>query len=380
MKVILIDDERPALLQLETLLQETPDIEITGKFLSAQEGLDYLAHEQVDIVFLDIGMPEMNGLTAAEYIQQIDINIRIVFITAYAEYAIEAFELHALDYLLKPVDPIRFSKTLNRIKAYFPTGERITENLSNPELEVICFKRLALSAIIDPEGKMKWRTAKIKELFAFLIHHKRKWVARDLLIEAIWPQFTPDKAMIHLHTSIYQIRKIIKLSGLQATLEFSLESYRLNADNLTTDVELFESRLNDMESLKIMNESQWRQSDFLLKLYKGHYFEEEDYTWAKSKRMQLLQQYMKLTLHTAEYELENGHERQAIRRLVEAYEKEPYSEELALLMMSGLGKLQDYKSLKRFYESFVRLLRNELDIEPQPETLEHYEHLMLSGR
>ncbi|SFL93351.1 Two-component response regulator, SAPR family, consists of REC, wHTH and BTAD domains [Paenibacillus sp. 1_12] len=380
MKAILIDDERPALRQLEQLLQGVEGIQITGKFLSAQEGLDHLAKEQTDVVFLDIGMPEMNGLTAAEYIQQIDSNIRIVYITAYAQYALEAFELHALDYLLKPVDPIRFSKTLNRIRTYFPAKEPVVEKPAVQEPIVFCFQNLTLSTRIDPDGKVKWRTSKTKELFAFLIHHKGNRITKDLLIEEIWPQFAPDKAMIHLHTSIYQIRKIIKQSGLPATLDFSLESYRLNADGLMTDVDIFESSIAQVEAQDTLNESQWRQADLALKLYTGHYLDEQDYSWAKSRRSQLLQRYLSLTLRTAEYELATGRERQAIGRLEKAQEKEPYSEELVELFMIGLAKLNHYTALQNLYESFVNLLRIELDIEPQPQTRERYERLMLDDK
>ncbi|MEK3719507.1 response regulator [Paenibacillus sp. FSL H8-0034] len=376
MKAILIDDERPALRQLEQLLQDVNGIQVTGKFLSAKAGLEHLATEQTDVVFLDIGMPEMNGLTAAEYIQQIDNNIQIVYITAYAQYALEAFELHALDYLLKPVDPVRFSKTLNRIQAYTPVKERTVKIPTDPEPLVFCFNNLVLSPHIDPNGKVKWRTAKTKELFAFLIHHKGNRIAKDVLLEEIWPHFTPDKAMIHLHTSIYQIRKIIKQSGLPTTLDFSLESYRLNTDNLAIDVDFFENKIAPIEGLDTLNENQWRQADQALKLYTGHYFDEQDYRWAKARRNQLLQRYLNLTLRTAEYELATGRERQAIGRLEQAQEKEPYSEEITELLMMGLAKLKNYTALQNVYESFVMLLRNDLDITPQPQLRERYNQFM----
>jgi two-component system LytT family response regulator len=376
MKAILIDDERPALRQLEQLLQDVDGIEVTGKFLSAKAGLEHLATEQTDVVFLDIGMPEMNGLTAAEYIQQIDNNIQIVYITAYAQYALEAFEHHALDYLLKPVDPIRFSKTLNRIKTYSPVKERSTKIPTEPEPLVFCFNNLAISPHIDPYGKVKWRTSKTKELFAFLIHHKGSRITKDVLLEEIWPHFTPDKAMIHLHTSIYQIRKIIKQSGLPTTLDFSLESYRLNIDNLTIDVDFFESKIAPVEGLDTLNESQWRQADLALQLYTGHYFDEQDYQWAKARRNQLLQRYLNLTLRTAEYELATGRERQAIRRLEQAQEKEPYSEEITELLMTGLAKLKNYTALQNVYASFVLLLRNDLSIAPQLQLQERYNQFM----
>jgi two-component system LytT family response regulator len=376
MRAILIDDEKPALMHLERILQTAEDIQVTGKFLSAQEGLDHLAREKVDIVFLDIGMPEMNGLVAAEYIQQIDSSIRIVFITAYAEYALEAFELYALDYLLKPVDSPRFTKTLERIRTNMKAStDASASGGKKNEPIVLCFKRLAVSASPDAaEQKMKWRTLKNKELFAFLLHHKGMWITRDILLETLWSQFTVDKAVIHLHTSIYQIRKLIKESGLKATLEFSLDSYRLSAEGLKTDVERFEHEF--AEESEEMTEVQWRQAVLVLRLYRGHYLEEHDYAWAKPRRNQLQQRYVSLTLRTAMYELTTGRGRLAVRRLTDAQEKEPYSEEICRLLMISYAQLGDYTELHRYYESFVDFLHLEIDAIPQLQTQQCYEQLI----
>jgi two-component system LytT family response regulator len=117
LKAILIDDEKPALLQLERLLVADGRLEIRGKFTTFAEGMVHLAQEKADIVFLDIEMPDINGLEASEYIQQMDSANIIVFVTAFSEYAVEAFEVQAFDYLLKPVYPARLAKTIDRITA-----------------------------------------------------------------------------------------------------------------------------------------------------------------------------------------------------------------------------------------------------------------------
>jgi DNA-binding NarL/FixJ family response regulator len=80
MKAILIDDEKPALMQLERMIQTAGRVNVTGTYMNPREGFAHLAKDKTDIVFLDIGMPEMNGLQAGEYIQQIDPDIRIVYV------------------------------------------------------------------------------------------------------------------------------------------------------------------------------------------------------------------------------------------------------------------------------------------------------------
>ncbi|NHN31773.1 response regulator [Paenibacillus agricola] len=376
MKAILIDDEKPALQHLERLLQREPDIQITGKFNTARDALQYLAHEKVDVVFLDIGMPEINGLVAAEYIQQIDSHIRIVYITAYAEYAVDAFELHALDYLLKPVHPIRFTKTLERIRQSLASPAiSATRVVSKPFPSILMFMRLSFSDSLDPERRIKWRTLKSKELFAFLLHQQGEWVAKDLLLEMLWPHFTYDKAMVHMHTSVYQIRKLIKEYSLPAVLEFSMESYRLTGKGAATDADQFEQALVSFSEAREVDEGSRQRADLALKLYKGHYLEENDYQWAKPKRDHLLRLYIDASLRTAEYELNTGRERQAVDRLKEALEKDPYSEELVRLLMVGFTKLGDYKTLHSHYAAFVQLLATELEVVPQQETQQCYEQL-----
>ncbi|MCF2717041.1 response regulator [Paenibacillus sp. UKAQ_18] len=176
MKAILIDDERSALTYLERLLEADGRLTVMGKYTSAQAGLDHLAAERADIVFIDIGMPEMNGLEAAEWIQQLDSHIHIVFVTAYSEYAIEAFELQALDYLLKPVHARRLSKTLDRIAATLADPRSSSLGASAEQSpKVRCFQKLEI--LEDGQEAVgakpfKWRTLKSQELFSFLLHHE----------------------------------------------------------------------------------------------------------------------------------------------------------------------------------------------------------------
>src|SRR5699024_5530195 len=103
MKVICIDDE-PIILDFLTIqLKKIKNIEIVGAYTKSDEGLEQVLTNDVDIVFLDIRMPEMTGMEIASEILNHKPNIFIVFVTAYEHYAVEAFEMEAVDYLLKPI-------------------------------------------------------------------------------------------------------------------------------------------------------------------------------------------------------------------------------------------------------------------------------------
>jgi two-component system LytT family response regulator len=115
MKILIVDDEPLARDELRLALQSEEDVEICGLCPNAVEAIKAINNGKIDVVFLDIQMPQISGF---EMIAMIDPDKmpRIVFLTAHNEYAIRAFEEHAFDYLLKPLDPIRLAKTMERLR------------------------------------------------------------------------------------------------------------------------------------------------------------------------------------------------------------------------------------------------------------------------
>ncbi|HXS55626.1 MAG TPA: response regulator [Hanamia sp.] len=112
-KVVLIDDERLARSELKRLLQEFPDVEVIGEAANANEGIEKIETLNPDLVFLDIQMP---GKTGFDMLAQLEKAPHVIFVTAYDEYALKAFEVNALDYLMKPVEPKRLADALLRVR------------------------------------------------------------------------------------------------------------------------------------------------------------------------------------------------------------------------------------------------------------------------
>jgi len=113
MKALIVDDERLARLELRRLLAEHPEIEVAGEARSGEEALTMIAQLSPDLLFLDIQMP---GMTGFELLEQLEDLPQVIFTTAYDEYAIKAFEVNALDYLLKPIVPARLAAALVRVR------------------------------------------------------------------------------------------------------------------------------------------------------------------------------------------------------------------------------------------------------------------------
>ena len=112
-KAIIIDDERLARNELKKLLLEFPEVEVIGEAANANEGIEKIESLNPDLVFLDIQMPGKSGF---DMLTQIERAPHVIFVTAYDEYALKAFEVNALDYLMKPVEPKRLADALLKVR------------------------------------------------------------------------------------------------------------------------------------------------------------------------------------------------------------------------------------------------------------------------
>lgn len=114
-RAVLVDDERLAVERLERMLLREEGIEIVAAFTDPRQAIERLADLHPDVVFLDIEMPGVSGLVVARQICAMDQNIDVVFVTAFAQYAVDALDLKVLDYLLKPVSEEMLRKTIRRL-------------------------------------------------------------------------------------------------------------------------------------------------------------------------------------------------------------------------------------------------------------------------
>jgi two-component system, LytTR family, response regulator len=112
MKALIVDDERLARKELMTLLEEHPSIEVVGEAMNADEAVNMVNDLNPDLLFLDIQMP---GKTGFQLLEMLDSVPTVVFTTAYDEFALKAFEVNALDYLLKPIQPERLAETVAKL-------------------------------------------------------------------------------------------------------------------------------------------------------------------------------------------------------------------------------------------------------------------------
>lgn len=130
-RTIVVDDERPARMRLLELLSREADIEVVGVGTDGREGLELIRRHEPDLVFLDVQMPGLDGFGVLQALGREHLPVT-VFVTAYDKYAVQAFDAHAIDYLLKPYSDQRFESALRRARKYLgtPAAEELGEKLA----------------------------------------------------------------------------------------------------------------------------------------------------------------------------------------------------------------------------------------------------------
>jgi two-component SAPR family response regulator len=271
-RIAAVDDELHVLERFERMVSEIPVCELCGLFESGAEILQYLKEKPLDAVFLDIEMPGVNGLSLASEILDINDSIDVIFVTAFNQYAVEAFELQAIDYIMKPLTENRLAKSLNRLlKAH----KNITNDVM-PKIQCIG----DFEVFVNGEA-LTWKNTKAKEILAFLVHQRGIPVNWEKIADAIWPDYNYEQSHTNFHASTYLLRKRLAEAGISQIFENGRGNYRINKEHFQCDLYIIDERIRT-------NQMQ-RREDFLLleQLEKKGYMEENGYAWSQPRAAEL---------------------------------------------------------------------------------------------
>jgi two-component SAPR family response regulator len=265
MRIAAVDDEAHVLERFERMVSSIKELDLCGLFETGEELLEYLKKNPLDAVFLDIEMPVVNGLQLSEEIQNLNENIDIIFVTAFNQYAVEAFELQALDYILKPLTEERLAKSINRLiktrKAANAKGDLFIQCLGDFEV------------FLNGEA-MTWKNSKAQEVLAFLVHKRGVPVGWEKIVDSVWPDFNSEKAQANFHSTTYLLRKRLAEVGISHILECVRGNYRIVTDKVNCDIYQLEDTLKNK---KIKSKNEFRLIEQLVQ--KG-YMEANGYSWA----------------------------------------------------------------------------------------------------
>lgn len=217
-KAVIIDDEPLAITVLESLLKSYPNIQIVGTFSSTQGLAEQLNTLAPDVVFSDIQMP---GETGLEFVKnQYPMPYAVIFTTAYSDFAAEAFEFEALDYMLKPISPDRLNKAIKRLEEYIEYRSSVTDETANTENDYVYVK-------VDGEfQKIYFQDIHHIEAFADYV---KIWVSSEKRIVTLQTMRNmeaglPKDQFIRIHRSyIIALNKIKAIQNSTIILEGGVE-------------------------------------------------------------------------------------------------------------------------------------------------------------
>jgi two-component system LytT family response regulator len=180
LRAYLVDDEPLAIERLGRLLAGLGGLRVVGSATDPAQALDFLNRESIDVLFLDIQMPGMNGF---ELLSRLKVQPFVIFTTAYDEYALRAFEVNSIDYLMKPIEPEQLARAFRKLDRLCPTVKPDWQR--NPELPVL-LRELAASLRGEQAGYPRRIASRVGERIMFLdLDAVTHFVARDKLTYAL---------------------------------------------------------------------------------------------------------------------------------------------------------------------------------------------------
>lgn len=365
MKIILIDDEQLMLNLIEKKITELTSNFVLGTYTNPHQGLIEISKQQPDVVFLDISMPKISGIDLAREIKTSMPAIKIVFLTAYDAYAIDAFDLDAEDYLLKPINDNRLLQTFAKL-----TNTPVQQAVENKPY-ICCFNHLYF---LDngPNGNVvdvKWRTVKAREIFAFLLQHRGTHVQKDIVVDYFWPNENVKQAYAQLYSAIYQIRKTLSTIEYDIQIISAENTYKLDVSNCDIDVDIFENGIDDMPFITKDNIEVHKE---LLLLYTGDYFDDEDFVWSTNERHRLRVKWLYHVKRVAEFYMYTSYFTEAILVYLQLQKISPFYVESYFMLMKLYDKIDDRYAVKEQLKQLTHMLSEEFGEEPRDEILDWY--------
>lgn len=355
-RVMIVDDELPALKMAESVLRTFKIVDICGVFSDPDELLECLHAAAVDLILVDMKMPGIHGLELAGRIQELKPEALIVFVTAYDDYAVDAFETEALDYIMKPLTAERMQKTLDR---YMSRCRGQKQNKAFERIIVRCFRRFSME---KEQGELiKFRTAKSEELLAFLLHHRGSPISKWKIMEEMWYDRDAEHAQSMLYTTLYQLRKDLEAFGIHNVIQHSRKEGGLCWLSWLPDewdyVEYTES-CRKYKAGKISIE----HAKHIAAIYRNGYLAENGYRWAEERKNELELSYAELLEGIADNEVHLQRFEFALQHLKSLADIFPFTERVHLKIIALYLLMSKNETAKSYYRKTKAMLAEELGV------------------
>ncbi len=352
-KVIAVDDEQNALNRFERLIAQDERLELVKTFTKPLEAAEFLKTNKVDIAFLDIEMPEMTGLELAEVLLDSNPYLEIVFVTAYNQYALEAFKAHATGYLLKPLSREDFTTQIDSMEKKLAK----THTVEDDKLLINCFGAFSIKRAKDSEP-LRFRTSKAEELLAYLIQNEGRARSKDMILDTLWPDADLDKAANNFRVTCTYIRSTLADFGYADILVRDHDDYSVNVSRIRCDYIEFRNKISNPDMLSLQD------AEVLVNLYKGPYLENRFYDWAEETKGWLENRYIQLLYRTGRLYAEANRVDAAIEAFEAVLRVDLYEEDALKEIIKLKQKKLPPAAVREYYEKYCDSLFKEYGLEP----------------
>ena len=255
MRILCVDDERLILELTESMCRALPQRPEVIGFQRATEALAWLKQHNADIALLDINLPDMNGIMLAAKIKEIRSRIAIIFLTGYAEYAMDAFALHASGYLMKPISEERLAAEINYAIQTIQADRNKTKGTD------IFVRTFGSFDVLVNGQSILFSRSKAKELLAYLVDRRGSFVTRATAFSVLWENRQYDRPMQkQFDVVLRSLRTTLESYGISDIIVMNRGNIRVNPERFDCDLyRFYDGDINTVNSYhgEYMSEYSW---------------------------------------------------------------------------------------------------------------------------
>lgn len=373
-KAMVVDDENLTNEYICMLLRKS-GIDVKG-YTNSYEALENIRIYEPDVLFLDIEMPEITGLDLAKKVQKNKYECEVIFITAYSQYALNAFDVSALDYLLKPIMPDGLNRALERVKKRISMKSEKQDNCVYKNIKISLFGIISLQ-LGENQERIRWITSKCAEIFAFmLLSREEDEVSKWRLISEIWPEKDSEKGDINLRSTVSRLNKTFRENSLKINLRSIGNGYKLEMDESNIEVDAFKLE-NYVINVMEIDEKNLNEYESIIFSYNSTFLESINNEWSYSVREKYHRYFIIGANELLKYYEKTNSEQLKILKVMELIVKyEPYDEYIREKVLNLYYKIYGKLRAEKYYKEYCKLIKNDLGSEPSESIKRLYAKLL----
>ena len=370
MRAVIIDDELSAINEIKYLL-ENFGIQVAGAFTNPKEGYDFVILDKPNIVFLDINLPMLNGLDLGKQIRRCCLNVFIIYITSYPQYALDSFQAYPLDYLLKPINGARFKETLQRIRGLYDSRS----DLHQIALRIKCFGDFK---IIIENKQVKMPGHRVTELLVYLLCHYQQALTQDQLVKTLFNSSIEERNKNNFRVTMFRLRHVLMELNISKDMVLIRDDFSIKVQPGICDLIDFINFVNDHMHI---NEYNADRAFEIIETIDGDIFSDVDVDWLMDIQEAINVQVEVLLLKTAKYYIKSNTDlNRAEMILMKLINFNNLSERGYILLLEHYIKTKSISKYCQAFKQYAQMMKFDLDINPERRYTKHYAKLMSTSK